>query len=65
MTGQADAALQLGEARLLARPEGVRREIELAALYAGAELADKAFAHLEPACVISRPTRRWMIFPPR
>ncbi len=47
VAGQGDSALELGEQRLLARPDGVRRELELADLYAGAELADKALAHLE------------------
>jgi len=44
--GQLDAAMKLGEQRLLARPEGLRREIELAALYAGAERAGQAAERL-------------------
>lgn len=47
VTGQNDARLELGERRLLAQPKGVRREIELADLYAGAERADTALEHLE------------------
>ena len=46
-TGQIDSALELGEQRLLSRPQAAHREVELAALYAGAELGDKAFARLE------------------
>lgn len=41
-TGQVEAGRELGEERLLARPQGVRRETELAGLYADVELADKS-----------------------
>lgn len=44
--GRMDEAFPLGEQRLLARPVGVRREVELAALYAGARREDRAEAHL-------------------
>lgn len=47
LTGQTDAALRLGEQRFLERPEGVRREIELAGLYVGAERAVQALEHIE------------------
>jgi tetratricopeptide (TPR) repeat protein len=46
-TGRTEAALDLGEKRLLARPAGMRREIELAALYAGAEWPVQALERLE------------------
>jgi tetratricopeptide (TPR) repeat protein len=39
-------ALPLGEQRLLARPRGIRRELELAAMYAGAGRDDEAVEHL-------------------
>ena len=46
-TGRMEAALDLGEKRLLARPAGMRREIELAALYAGADWTAQALERLE------------------
>lgn len=46
-TGRTEAALDLGEKRLLSRPPGVRREIELAALYAGAEWPAQSLERLE------------------
>ena len=45
-TGQAAAALDLGEKRLLARPQGIHRELELAALYAGGGATDRAIGRL-------------------
>ncbi len=45
-TGQVDLAFDLGEKRLLAQPQGVRRDIELAALYGGAGFTDRAFGLL-------------------
>ncbi|MHC4349402.1 MAG: tetratricopeptide repeat protein [Planctomycetota bacterium] len=42
---QADA-LPLGEQRLLSRPPGIRRELELAAMYAGVGRDDEAVEHL-------------------
>jgi tetratricopeptide (TPR) repeat protein len=46
-TGDVTSALELGQQRLLARPEGMRREVELAALYAGAAQWENALARLE------------------
>ena len=46
LDGQVDAAREVGEARLLARPQGVRREVELAELYRAAESADRAIDRL-------------------
>ncbi|MCI0632017.1 MAG: tetratricopeptide repeat protein [Phycisphaerales bacterium] len=46
-TGQNALASELGEQRLLARPQGLRREVELAALYAGAQRHDQAYERLE------------------
>lgn len=46
-TDRMDEALQLGEQRLLARPEGPRRAVELAAMYAGAGRNAEAFAQLQ------------------
>jgi tetratricopeptide (TPR) repeat protein len=45
--GELDSALVLGEERLRERPLGVRRDVELAALYAGAERAEPALDALE------------------
>ena len=45
--GRVSEAVALAEARLLSRPRGMRRELELAALYAGAERDDRAVAQLE------------------
>jgi tetratricopeptide (TPR) repeat protein len=39
-------ALPLGERRLLSRPQGIRRELELAAMYAGVGRDDDAVEHL-------------------
>jgi len=39
-------ALPLGEQRLLSRPQGIRRELELAAMYAGVGRDDVAVEHL-------------------
>lgn len=44
--GRMDEAFPLGERRLLARPVAVRREVELAALYAGVRNEDRAATHL-------------------
>jgi predicted Zn-dependent protease len=39
-------ALPLGERRLLSRPQGIRRELELAAMYAGVDRDEDAIEHL-------------------
>jgi tetratricopeptide (TPR) repeat protein len=44
--GRGSEALQLAEARLGARPAGIRREVGLAALYAGERMAEPALEHL-------------------
>lgn len=45
-TGRPDKAFRLGEQRLLPRPQGVRRETELAAIYAGAGKHHEAIAQI-------------------
>ncbi len=45
--GRLDRAVELAEARLLRRPQGMRRELELAALYAGAGRDDQAVTRLQ------------------
>ncbi len=45
--GRVAEAVVLAETRLLSRPRGIRRELELAALYAGAERDTLAVAQLE------------------
>ncbi len=45
--GRVDRAVALAETRLRTRPQGMRRELELAALYAGAERDDQAVRRLQ------------------
>lgn len=45
-TGRMDLAFSLGEERLRNRPQGVRREVELAALYGGAGMEREAINRL-------------------
>ncbi len=45
--GRQDLAIDLAETRLLTRPHGLRRELGLAAAYAGAEMDEQAAARLE------------------
>ncbi len=45
--GRQDEAVALAETRLLSRPPGMRRALELAALYEGAERLDQAAAELD------------------
>ena len=45
--GRGDRAFELSQQRLLSRPQGVRRELELSALYAGAGMNDAAITRLE------------------
>ena len=45
-TGDLDRALELGEARLNARPEGVQRELALASMFAEAGHDERAVQHL-------------------
>lgn len=46
-TGRTDLAFPLGEERLLNRPQGVRREVELAALYGGAGMERETLNRLQ------------------
>jgi len=46
-SGRLDRAVELAEARLRTRPQGMRRELELAALYAGAGRDDQAVTRLQ------------------
>lgn len=46
-TGRADRAFKLGEQRMLDRPLGVRREVELAAIYGGAGMQTEAVKRIE------------------
>ena len=45
--GRIDHAVELAEARLSTRPQGIRRELEFAALYAEAGRADQAVTRLQ------------------
>ncbi|UCD75276.1 MAG: tetratricopeptide repeat protein, partial [Phycisphaerales bacterium] len=47
MTGRTEDSLALGEYRLTAQPRGIRRELELAALYGGAGREDDAYQRLQ------------------
>ena len=47
ITGQIDSMRPLTERRLNARPEGVRRALELAKLYVAAELADRSLEQIQ------------------
>ncbi len=45
--GDPDRAFELSKQRLLSRPQGVQRELELSALHAGAAMGDIAVRHLQ------------------